>query len=1552
MQLLCLYIPSVMIYVFQYVRYITSARPASHKHRRRHQRRSLVHSRGSCPFRPGLLLRAGSLLCVLLCQWSLASPLVFLDSAITLPRSGDQNVLTAVPPFGHYVHQSTLASSLLPTEIPSQPAPVLSAVVPNPEFACSSHAVKLQLPIHMLSATLMADYYVIFANPLYDTLAGYPSTLYMYDYVMLYATFVGAGYTPYFQLPTVDWSAIRRELHEVPTRPLNQKPPFISNTRTPAFIPNATLQSAEHLANFAGSLSYLCAFQSKASRFHEIMDFSPGSVPVCIDTGASSCIGNRRSDFLILRDVSGLSINGIGTGLSVQGVGSLKWVIVDDCGVELELIITNALFVPDCPMNLLSPQQVAQQTTHAGDGFHAQAGGGTLTVGGRTRFVPYSAESRLPILHTASTITSPAGPTTCMSAYVPDGWDIPLTVIEQKALTKELSTDGGMSSVLRSAPPNGSENASDVGPQPNISKVQQLLLRIHYRLGHIAFGIIQRLARAGLFPKSVANCVPPLCAFCQIGKARQQAIPTATNGRPIDAGHLNPGDCVSCDQLQSTCPGRIPVSRGTPSTSFYHAATLFVDHASRYVHVTPNRSTGADEALESKRAFERDALSHGVQVRSYRSDNGIFASNAFKASCAALNQAIDYCAVGAHHQNGIAERHIQTTVNRARTMLLHAMYRWPDVCGTELWPFAIAQAVNLANATPGPTGLCAAEIFTGRKSRCRLEDFHTFGCPVFVLEARLQQQGASLPKWEPRSRMAVYLGHSPDHASNIPLVLSTRTGLVSPQFHVVYDDQFTTTQCLRTNTLPANWDDLFKFKSVNSLSDSPELQSTHTLGEEWQDLSSVRPRHVPRTTRFNHDAVDELDLPERRTNPASEGAPGASEGARPVVLRPDPSPEGAIPVPEGVQFGPEGARAIPEGARGPSATTTSILRPVRTVSSTAPAGWNSGHKYSTRFRERVQVANVAAHTEAARMMADDSIPLDRAAAYLSEHAKVLGGSDGNLEHISPLAHLAAGDNDTLNFGQMLKAEDRTQFELGMQKEMDALVANDIFEIVPKRILDAGARVVSAIWSFKRKRLPDWTVSKYRARVCPHGGQQIQGINFWETYAPVVQWSTVRLALILSTLGDLKSRQVDYVQAYTQANIDCDLYMAVPAGFIVQDNKLVFVEGLRTKDHPNDHVLKLKKNMYGLRQAGHIWFEKLRAGLLNRGFVQSKVDKCLFLRSDCILVVYVDDCLFFSRSDTVLNDLITSLEQDFVLTHEGDVGAFLGIDVRRHEDGALELIQPGLIQKIVVECGLEENSQIHDTPSKSEILQRADPDNLPRETTWNYRMLIGMLTYLSASSRPDISYAVHQCARFSVNPQRCHELAVKRIVRYLKGTNTQGFHLRPATERRLDCYVDADFTGNWTPATSHDPNSVKSRTGYVILFASCPVLWASKLQSEIALSTTEAEYIALSQAMRDLIPMRSLLQEISTITKMDIGNTRTYRSKVYEDNKGCVDVIKSPKVNPRTRHISIKYHHFREHVTNGNIEVEWIDTKNQLADIFTKPLSKQAFTYLRNKLLGW
>jgi hypothetical protein len=234
---------------------------------------------------------------------------------------------------------------------------------------------------------------------------------------------------------------------------------------------------------------------------------------------------------------------------------------------------------------------------------------------------------------------------------------------------------------------------------------------------------------------------------------------------------------------------------------------------------------------------------------------------------------------------------------------------------------------------------------------------------------------------------------------------------------------------------------------------------------------------------------------------------------------------------------------------------------------------------------------------------------------------------------------------------MQRDPDREQFEQDMRREISHLFTSDTVKIVSRSTIPPDNKPLQAIWSFRHKRRPDWSIAKYKARICPHGGQQIEGINYWETYAPVVSWRTVRLTLVLSLLSGLKSRQVDYVSAYTQAPLDCKLFLNIPPGFSVIDNNLVFTSS--SPPGANKHwALKLQKNMYGLKQAGNNWFHHLQQSLLDRNFTQSAIDPCLFIRNNCIIVIYVDDCLLFTPSDDILDSLISSLQQDFKLTTEG------------------------------------------------------------------------------------------------------------------------------------------------------------------------------------------------------------------------------------------------------------------------------------------------------------
>jgi hypothetical protein len=230
----------------------------------------------------------------------------------------------------------------------------------------------------------------------------------------------------------------------------------------------------------------------------------------------------------------------------------------------------------------------------------------------------------------------------------------------------------------------------------------------------------------------------------------------------------------------------------------------------------------------------------------------------------------------------------------------------------------------------------------------------------------------------------------------------------------------------------------------------------------------------------------------------------------------------------------------------------------------------------------------------------------------------------------------------------------------------------------------------------------------------------------------------------------------------------------------------------------------------------------------------------------------------------------------------------------------------------------------------------------------------MLLYLSGHTRPDLSFAVHQCARYTFAPTRRHEQALLRIGRYLKGTLDKGIFMNPSNNLTLDCYPDADFAGLWKHEHADDPHCVRSRTGYVITLAGCPIIWASKMQTEIALSTMEAEYIALSTACRDLFPLIDKLTELTSFLNLPFAPGSNMHVRIHEDNVGALTLGKlEPRhMTPRSKHYAVKYHWFREHLGPRNIELVKIASADQLGDIFTNGLTSRTFANMRKQLMGW
>jgi hypothetical protein len=382
------------------------------------------------------------------------------------------------------------------------------------------------------------------------------------------------------------------------------------------------------------------------------------------------------------------------------------------------------------------------------------------------------------------------------------------------------------------------------------------------------------------------------------------------------------------------------------------------------------------------------------------------------------------------------------------------------------------------------------------------------------------------------------------------------------------------------------------------------------------------------------------------------------------------------------------------------------------------------------------------------------------------------------------AYAASADPDTMYLHQAMQQPDREQFLKAMQREIADQSNNGNWKIIHRSAMR------------RKRRISTQEVYKWKARLNIDGSKQQKGINYWETFAPVASWPTIRMMLILATIKGWKTKQIDFVQAYTQAKAETtNLYMQVPKGFEVQ--------GANTKDY----VLQIVQNIYGQKQAGRVWNKHLMAKLTSIGFTTSKYDPCVLFRTHCIYVLYTDDSILIGPTDKDLEKVVTDMQASGLqLTCEGTINDFLGVHVERKDDGSMHLTQPHLITQILQDLQLDRpHVATKETPAKvGQLLKRCNHSSA-FDGHFNYRSVIGKLNYLEQSTR-----------RFLAAPMKEHGQAVTWIGRYLLATRDKGLILRP-TNASFDCYVDADFSRNWDKDNAtNDSDTARSRSGYIMV----------------------------------------------------------------------------------------------------------------------------------------
>ena len=522
-------------------------------------------------------------------------------------------------------------------------------------------------------------------------------------------------------------------------------------------------------------------------------------------------------------------------------------------------------------------------------------------------------------------------------------------------------------------------------------------------------------------------------------------------------------------------------------------------------------------------------------------------------------------------------------------------------------------------------------------------------------------------------------------------------------------------------------------------------------------------------------------------------------------------------------------------------------------------------------------------------------------------------SDDSDDPIDLINANSASVTEPTSYKQSQQRPEAQLWHTACEEEMEAHSLNGTWEIVK---LPPGKRAIGSRWFMKVKRNADGSLDRYKARLVAKGYSQRPGFDFKETFAPTVRYATIRTILAIAALEDLELRSVDISHAYLNGTLEEEIYMQQPEGFEVGGP---------------DHVCRLRKSLYGLKQAGRVWNKTLHSVLTSMGFsrIQSDHGLYIFIRDDVrmFMPVFVDDITLAGTDAAKIDSIVQELSRHFKLRDLGPTTQLLGMEIHRdRHNRRLCLSQSQHIANLLQEHSLQDCKPVS-TPLNpgSRLSTSMCPQNDAEASEmrqYPYISVVGSLMYLAVTTRPDIAYAAGVLARFNSNPGPAHWQAAKHVLRYLKGTMDHSIIYQPSdSPEPFITYSDADHGGN--------PDNGKSTGGYVVKIGSGAVSWSSKLQPLVALSTTEAEHISAVEAGKEILWMHQFMGEL--------GYSVSGPSVLRMDNQSAIAVSKNPEHHGKMNHLSLHLFWLRDAVQDGLIAPTFVATEDMAADIFTKSL---------------